>query len=163
MGRSLRTPKTALTKWGTEYPCSKCRSSRRECLFPSKDTALTVPENYLRKLENEVVQLRQSLSNAQRATKEKEREIPAIEGSHSHSTNAMDRLIEDSTTEHFIRKLKGVYCGQTSASPAEHTISSTPNTNLSGNPRKSDEQLALTGYTYVPLDYDNAGTFLAFV
>lgn len=122
-----------------------------------------VPENYLRELENEVAQLRQSLSNAQRGSEEEERDVPKDKRSHPCSIICKDTLIEDSTTEHFIQKLKDVYYRQTSAGSTERAISSTPSTNLSGIPSGSDDQLALPGYTYVPLDYDDAGTFVGFL
>ncbi|KAK2596107.1 hypothetical protein QQS21_006454 [Conoideocrella luteorostrata] len=138
------------------HPCSKCLASQKECFFPSKDAVLTVPESYLRKLENEIAQLRQSLSSAasESTTSAKDRDV-VLQDKNAAAANASDRLLDDSTTEHFVGKLKSVYCGQIFASSPEYLIKM-PNTSCSGNAKESDEQVTGPSYTYVPLNHDSA-------
>lgn len=142
------------------YPCVKCRASSRECLFPSRSRALTVPEDYLRGLQSEVAQLRQSLSNATAASaRGQSRGSIGDQQTQSPGDTSRERLIEDSTTEHFIRKLKGIQNAPASTRSAEYSNQATPHTHWSGE-SVENEKSTTPSYTYVPLDYDNTGKSL---
>lgn len=115
---------------------------------------MTVPESYLRRLESEIAQLRQPVRPDQRVLTgvNLDPRTPSSKGLEEDDLPC--RLIENSTTEHFIRKLKHVYSAQrpriTVGSP-----SSTGHTPDQANHSDMERQSATSDYTYVPLESDN--------
>ncbi|KAL4877966.1 hypothetical protein BJY04DRAFT_230241 [Aspergillus karnatakaensis] len=127
-------------KCSGEWPCTKCLSAKRECLFVSKDRLRSVPEDYIRRLENEISQLRQA-----------SRTRPSSE--HATVQPHPERLIENTTTEYFVSKLKGACAAPASESPPVHQTAATPAGGIASYPPTSP---SISAYTYLPLDYDGA-------
>ena len=70
---------------------------------------MTVPESYVRRLEQENLRLRQLSPKEQPGPATVTHDIitPGDDDSYLHSSTG--RLVEDSTTEHFVSKLKGIH------------------------------------------------------
>lgn len=132
-----------------ERPCTRCQASHRDCIFPSKDRLVTVPENYVRTLQNEVNQLRQL--QAERGP------LPGDAERQSLYDSNPERLIENSTTEYFVSKLKGTCTATEDAQSHENAIPETPaRTSRSGLSHSHHAQHSSSNYTYVPLDYESS-------
>ncbi|KAE8132756.1 hypothetical protein BDV38DRAFT_274869 [Aspergillus pseudotamarii] len=116
---------------------------------------MPLPESYLRKLEKEITRLRPSLSGSQELSVEAE---PASDGDSQNDHLLNERLIEDSTTEHFIWKLKGVRSALTQGNAQDSSFPTAPASSRASLPRDLDEKSMASSYTYIPLDYDNAQT-----
>lgn len=132
-----------------ERPCTRCQASHRDCIFPSKDRLVTVPQNYVRTLQNEIHQLRQL--QAERGP------IPGDAERQSLYDSNPERLIENSTTEYFVSKLKGACTATEPAQYQENAIPETPeSTSRSGLSHSHHAQHSSSNYTYVPLDYESS-------
>ncbi|OJI97991.1 hypothetical protein ASPVEDRAFT_880480 [Aspergillus versicolor CBS 583.65] len=137
---------TQKVKCSGERSCTRCQASHRDCIFASKDRLVTVPENYVHTLQNEVHQIRQL--QAERGP------IPGnAERQSLHDANP-ERLIENSTTEYFVSKLKGACSASEGDRYQENGIPETPeSTSRSG---LSHPQHSISNYTYVPLYYGSS-------
>lgn len=135
----------------TEQPCTRCRASQRPCVYSHREKVLTVPESYLRGMENELSQLRRPIQENQRPLTQ-ESSVPLSNGLEEQTIP--DRLIENSTTEHFVRKLKNVYSTRSQDIPGVSPLSAGLATDQS-NFHDNDDQSAISDYTYIPLDNDS--------
>lgn len=144
-----------LTSRETECPCSKCRSSQRDCVFPSRERVLTVPESYVRRLENENAQLRESLSGGLQSSTRLTHELSSSANNDSRNAIRADRLVEDSTTEHFISKLKGVHDNPTPDTSQRGWQSSSSPIDGTGVLGTNPISPTKTSYTFISLEQDN--------
>ncbi|OGM40377.1 hypothetical protein ABOM_010595 [Aspergillus bombycis] len=154
-GRSARACfycRSQKVKCSGEQPCVKCVSSRKTCVFPSQERLTTVPENYLRRLESEIVRLRQPSRDGQRAVTHTSYQPTTPYSDGSQEQILPERLVENSTTEHFVRKLKGVYSNpiQEVAGVPPFPTTSTPSVS------ELNAQSTASSYTYIPLEHDNS-------
>lgn len=120
---------------------------------------LTVPESYIRRLEAENAQLRQSFPKEQPdSTTVIHGPSVAVFGSNPASSDPplrAERLMENSTTEHFVSKLKGIHdtCmpdtpghgGQVTPTPYDDT----------GDEFEERIPSNKSNYTFIPLQQDN--------
>lgn len=79
-------------------------------MFPSRERVVTIPESYVRRLESEIAQLRQPSHDSQRVVTHTSDQLTTPWRNGSPEQGLLpERLFENSTTEHFVRKLKNVY------------------------------------------------------
>ncbi|KGO75807.1 Pyruvate/Phosphoenolpyruvate kinase [Penicillium italicum] len=121
-----------------------------------KERVVTIPESYVRRLESEIAQLRQPSRDNQRAVTHASDQLttPLSNGSQEQGV-LPERLIENSTTEYFVRKLKGVYSTPTQekSGVSPFPTTSTPDVSEFHN---NEIQSTTSNYTYIPLEYDNS-------
>ncbi|CAI6085122.1 unnamed protein product [Clonostachys chloroleuca] len=95
-----------------EHPCQRCSSRGIECLYSIKDKTILVPEDYLRRIDcslNELKEMMRTNSSHVSTTQVRNdvvadsRELP-----HGDQNVAVQALVDDSTPESFIRKMKEV-------------------------------------------------------
>ncbi|KAI9041800.1 Pyruvate/Phosphoenolpyruvate kinase [Aspergillus affinis] len=116
---------------------------------------MTVPESYVRRLESEIAQLRQTSRDSQVAVIHASHRQPTTPSSNEvQEQTRSERLIENSTTEHFVRRLKGVYSNpyQDMSSPSPFPTTLAPDET---GFHESDAQPKASNYTYIPLENDN--------
>ncbi|KAJ5083301.1 hypothetical protein N7456_012728 [Penicillium angulare] len=142
-------------KCSGKHPCAKCVSSQKTCVFPSQERVVTIPESYVRRLESEIAQLRQLSRDDQRAATHASDQLATTSSNDSQTQGLLpERLIENSTTEHFVRKLKCVYAvrGQGTSRVSPFLTTSTQDaTEYHDNNIHS----TTSNYTYIPLETDN--------
>lgn len=109
----------------------------------------------MRRLESEIAQLRQPSVDSQRVVTHAEQPTTPLSAGTPEQT-AQDRLIENSTTEHFVRRLQGVYSNRDQGSgDSRFPATSTPDGTAF---RQNDIQSTASKYTYIPLEDDNNRT-----
>lgn len=138
----------------TEQPCVKCRSSQRTCVYSFREKAISIPESYLRRLESELAQLRQPVGDNQRRVTQVGYQFTTPSSIGLEGQAIPDRLIENSTTEHFVRKLKGVYSTRSQDISGVSPLSNGSTADRS-NFHDNDDRSATSDYTYIPLDNDS--------
>ena len=93
-----------------DQPCQRCLTRSRDCKYPNQDPVVPVPESYLKHLDStldnlaSIVRLRErEASRSETENREQiEETLPDV---HTYR-NVPGSLIDDSTAESFLRKLK---------------------------------------------------------
>lgn len=96
-----------------EQPCQRCSAREKECIYPKQEAIVPVPESYLQRLDRSLNELTDAIRthglDGSRVSAHPSQghandtglriEVPAVH-------TATDSLVEDSTAESFIRKLR---------------------------------------------------------
>ncbi|KAK3185731.1 hypothetical protein K4F52_005596 [Lecanicillium sp. MT-2017a] len=126
-------------------PCSKCQASKKQCVFSSSDRLVSVPESYLRQLENQT-QGATSRPRQQEYRPERHTAVAGYDEGPVQRGTPVDRLISDSTTEHFISKLTKVYSHSSQGAGFA----------TDAGVRGDEDGAVPPKHTYISLEYDNA-------
>ncbi|KAL1869970.1 hypothetical protein VTK73DRAFT_2891 [Phialemonium thermophilum] len=135
-----------------EQPCQRCRARQKECLYFQKEAVVPVPESSLRRIEDSLNELKSMLRSGGSAATSTSATMTALARSDqgrdeanqtggdaeqpvralsSTSRSVVDPLVDDSTAESFVRKvrelLQGGSQGSTAVSPGSSSaLSSGP-------------------------------------
>ncbi|KAJ5378609.1 hypothetical protein N7509_011728 [Penicillium cosmopolitanum] len=104
--------------------------------------------------ESELAQLRQPVGDNQRRVTQVGYQFTTPSSIGLEGQAIPDRLIENSTTEHFVRKLKGVYSTRSQDISGVSPLSNGSTADRS-NFHDNDDRSATSDYTYIPLDNDS--------
>ncbi|CAH0052143.1 unnamed protein product [Clonostachys solani] len=109
--RERRASRTIFTSYA-EYPCQRCSSRGIECLYSIKDKAVLVPEDYLRRIDSTLNELKEMIrANGSHVSTTQASTDAVAESSelpHGDQNVAIQALVDDSTPESFIRKMREV-------------------------------------------------------
>ncbi|CAI7611447.1 unnamed protein product [Penicillium manginii] len=111
-------------------------------------------QSYLRRLENGLAQIRQPVRNNQRLVTQTGYQFTTPSRNGVEEQAIPDRFIENSTTEHFVRKLKGVYSTRSQGISGVSALS-TSSTPDRFNFHDNDDRSANSDYSYIPLENDS--------
>ncbi|PLB53913.1 hypothetical protein P170DRAFT_469393 [Aspergillus steynii IBT 23096] len=116
---------------------------------------MTVPESYVRRLESEIAQLRQPSRDSQRVVTQASCQLTTPSSNGTPEQTLQERLIENSTTEHFVHRLKGVYSNSTQENSGTSPFPTTPTPDVNEF-HDNEIQSTASKYTYIPLEDDNS-------
>lgn len=128
----------------TEQPCRNCRARKNECSYPVRDRSLTVPESYLRRLETELRHFKDRTATT---------DARAGNGSGSRTPARAERLVENSSAEQFVRKLRELYAVHPSSNDQQVTSPGNASSTSQG-PRSADLGESYPQHNYAPLQFD---------
>ncbi|KAI6080832.1 fungal-specific transcription factor domain-containing protein [Hypoxylon rubiginosum] len=117
-------------------PCDRCQSRRRECIYPARDPVHSIPESYLRNLQEELVDLRQRVR--QKSGSDSNVQVSGESGS-AGSTNLRRKPLDECSAERFVETLRRLSV-------------SIPDNGPSGNLTEASSGVP---YTYSRLNYDS--------
>jgi hypothetical protein len=150
----------------TGTPCRNCAFANASCTYATPDRKVTVRESYLDQLRKAAIGHKQSVSAADHlvldprdnASSQTERihESPA-KSAHTFLSSSSAPLVENSTTELFVSKLREIHKSQSPSGSLSN--SGLENPDLSGNNNKH----ALStprAYEYIALGFDTLRTHI---
>ena len=125
-----------------DQPCQRCSSRQLECLYVTKEKAGLVPEFYLRRIDStlnelkDMIRMDRSHTSSSRGSGEASVETSDArnERNRTISVGDTDSLVEDSTAESFIRKLKEVLQTSNHGSPASSSVLSDSQRSIGSDP-----------------------------
>ena len=115
-----------------------------ECSYPVRDRSLNVPESYLRGLEAELRHFKEQTAKP---------ESQVADGSGSRTAGRVERLVENSSAEQFVGKLRELYDLQP-PSNAYQATSLDDASSTSHRPRDTGLGESYSQNSYAPLHFD---------
>lgn len=127
-----------------ELPCRNCQLANQECTYPMRDRNVTVSERFIRNLEARALSHSSQLPQATPSS-----EPESLRGTVSQGLPPPLPLVEDSTSEVFLARLKQIRQNNTGPDFSQLTPS---------NPYTDDTSPAAAPYDFVQLKFDNSGS-----
>ncbi|KAH6991377.1 hypothetical protein BKA56DRAFT_474340 [Ilyonectria sp. MPI-CAGE-AT-0026] len=116
-----------------EQPCQRCSAREKICVYPTQDTIIPVPESYLQRLDRVLNELTDAIRthgfNAGPNSADSSRNHGRDAGLHielRQTHTAADSLVEDSTAEAFILKLRETVGSASRFDQSNPTVPDTP-------------------------------------
>jgi hypothetical protein len=139
-----------------DNPCRNCALTNRVCTYAVRDKKVTIPESYLRRLENELQNSKVVHSNTGRSAEEScappPRSVQFIDERKRRRPSVS--AVENSTAQLFVSKLKQIQ----SSTSGLHLFGNHSQTSGPSNGELEEDSVA-SKYEYFALDSDTARMF----
>ena len=115
----------------TERPCQRCRTRGQDCLYDIQDQMISVPESYLKGLNRTLKTLGDLINQQDHAQVQTDstpdvQDVTTVHTVPSIDTGITEPLVEDTTAETFIHKLKNLPSGSKQLNKSVDAFSKLP-------------------------------------